>query len=107
MPIWAVGDLDSDGDLDVFVATSEDRPRTPSLATTNKVWLNDGSGTFSLNSELASTDSSAVALGDLDGDGDPDMFVASDGSDDTVWVQQFFRCLRTPRCREAEEAVVS
>jgi hypothetical protein len=34
----ALGDLDSDGDLDAFVANDNQG---------NRVWTNDGSGTFS------------------------------------------------------------
>ncbi len=75
-----LGDLDSDGDLDAFVAN--DGPNT--------VWLNVGSGYF-VDSGQALTHTQPyslswrVELGDLDGDGDLDAFVAEDGPD-TVWI---------------------
>jgi len=77
----ALGDIDSDGDLDAFVANSGgSKPNT--------VWLNDGSGTFTDSGQtLGDTLSSSVALGDLDSDGDLDAFVANDyGHADRVWL---------------------
>ena len=63
----ALGDVDGDGDLDAFVANSNQA---------NRVWLNDGSGTFTDSGQsLGDSSSWAVALGDLDGDGDLDAFV--------------------------------
>jgi len=75
-----VGDLDADGDLDVFVSNF-DLP--------NEVWLNDGKGHFS-DSGLrlgASTDASTKpSLGDLDGDGDLDVFVGSLMGKPEIWI---------------------
>jgi hypothetical protein len=68
----ALGDLDSDGDLDAFVA-NEGWPGYP-----NKVWLNNGDGIFEdSGQELGDVNSYGIALGDLDGDGDLDAFVAN------------------------------
>ena len=67
----ALGDLDNDSDLDVYLAvgttgTSED-----------KIWINDGSGIFSdCEQDLSTGFSSGIGLGDLDGDGDLDAFIA-------------------------------
>jgi hypothetical protein len=70
----AVGDLDEDNDLDVFVANAHDQP--------NKVWLNNGNGIFSDSGQnLGTNDSTSVDLGDLDGDGDLDAFVTNWRSD--------------------------
>ena len=64
----AIGDLDSDGDLDLFLANPG----------SNHVWLNDGTGNLSdSEQELGHYNSTAVALGDLDGDGDLDAFVTN------------------------------
>ena len=68
----ALGDLDGDGNLDAFVANSNNQA--------NRIYLNNGMGGFpdagitDLNGMNASY---GVALGDLDGDGDLDAFVAN------------------------------
>ncbi|MHC4499419.1 MAG: FG-GAP-like repeat-containing protein, partial [Planctomycetota bacterium] len=77
----ALGDLDSDGDLDAFVVNGD------SPAGENKVWLNDGSGTFtdSGQSLVGDTSNRGVALGDLDIDGDLDALVTTDSGLE-VWL---------------------
>jgi hypothetical protein len=77
----ALGDLDGDGDLDAFVANYGG-----GSGEANKVWLNDGTGAFTETQSLGSADSVGVALGDLDGDGDLDAFVANNWQQaDKVW----------------------
>ncbi len=83
----ALGDLDKDDDLDAFVVNAHCNP--------NAVWLNDGSGNFSLGQVLGLPDpdwpgdyapSRRVALGDLNGNGHLDAFVANNGGyPNTVW----------------------
>ncbi|MFT5171768.1 MAG: hypothetical protein ACI9BD_001546, partial [Candidatus Marinamargulisbacteria bacterium] len=80
----ALGDIDLDGDIDVFFANYSGLP--------DEVWLNDGSGTFSNSGQLlGQTSSQSVALGDLDQDGDLDAFVANDGvtgiSSNKIWIR--------------------
>lgn len=71
----ASGDLDGDGDVDVFVSNVlDDQP--------NQVLLNNGSGRFNVGQELSCPTSRAVALGDIDGDGDLDAYIAHDSPHD-------------------------
>ncbi len=89
-----LGDLDGDGDLDAFVAEVCYNWRTLWIART--VWLNQGgaqggtAGLFSDNGQtLGDHDSLGVALGDVDGDGDLDAFVANDYlQGNRVWLNQ-------------------
>lgn len=76
----ATGDLDNDGDLDLFVANM-DWP--------NEVWLNDGSGTL-VDSRLRlgkkADLSGRPSLGDLDGDSDLDVVVGRFQSGAEIWI---------------------
>lgn len=76
----ALGDVDGDSDLDIFLARIIGRPA--------QIWLNNGSGQFTNSGQsLVSNSSSGVVLGDLDEDGDLDALTA----DDSVarhWVNQ-------------------
>ncbi|MCP4540455.1 MAG: hypothetical protein GY832_25230, partial [Chloroflexi bacterium] len=83
----ALGDLDGDGDLDAFTANINEGDAPSS------VWFNDGGlqggtrGTFSTSSDVGSSLSRGVALGDLDGDGDLDVFLANDSTrSNKVWL---------------------
>jgi hypothetical protein len=82
----ALADLDDDGDLDAFTVTSGSAPHL--------VWVNQGGaqggtpGTFLDSGQaLGSWSGTDVALGDVDGDGDADAYVAHDGTNpDRVWL---------------------
>ena len=51
----------------------------------DKVWLNNGKGTFTDSGQLIGNSfSSAVSLGDLDGDGDLDAFVSTSSSGSSI-----------------------
>lgn len=71
----AVGDLDGDHDGDVLVAYLDHA----------EVWLNDGTGSFSLYSSEPNMGGTAVGLGDLDNDLDLDAVFATAGAE-TVWL---------------------
>ncbi len=79
----ALGDLDGDGDLDAFVTNSG------SVTFENRVFLNNGDGTFTDTGQaLGTSASTGVALGDVDGDGDLDAFVTNADGANRVWLNQ-------------------
>jgi len=84
----ALGDIDGDGDLDAFVV-NENAP--------DRVWRNNGKGVFEKIQTLEVltadnpeydlySESHAVFLGNLDGDGDLDAFVVNNGKPNKVWL---------------------
>jgi hypothetical protein len=62
----ALGDLDSDGDLDAVFAN---------MHAQSEVWMNDGVGGFTISSQDLGYEAHGVGVGDLDGDGDLDLLV--------------------------------
>ncbi len=77
----AVGDLDHDGDSDVFFA-NYDTGGSP-----NTIWLNDGQGTYADSGQSLGKDrSTAVALGDFNGDTFLDVFVTNYNEANAVWL---------------------
>lgn len=73
----ALGDLDGDGDLDIYAAVGK-----PTLGRVNsiddRILLNDGAGNFTpYDHSLGETDSTSVALGDVNGDGHLDALVGT------------------------------
>jgi hypothetical protein len=63
----ALGDLDRDGDLDIFLAHRD---------AASSVWLNDGAGHFTTQgSDLGNSFVLHVTLGDVDGDADLDALL--------------------------------
>jgi hypothetical protein len=72
----ALGDLDNDGDLDAFLGKVSVSNSTPQLRP-SEIWLNDGQGTFADTGQRLDDAAFAVALGDVDGDGDLDAVTGS------------------------------
>ncbi len=78
----AAADVDDDGDVDLYLTR---------VGTTNRLLLNDGSGSFSDATDeagVAGNDpdggSSAAGFADVDADGDPDLVVTGAGRNATV-----------------------
>jgi FG-GAP-like repeat len=93
LPMQAtLGDLDGDGDLDVYAASLP--PKGGNYDSADRILWNDGSGAFVDSGqrldnprEAGAAGSGSVALGDLDGDGDLDALVATaDGA--ALWINQ-------------------
>ena len=77
----AVGDVNGDGKPDLVVANRKQ------LASTVSVLLGNGNGTFQAQQTFAAgTDPISVAVGDVNGDGKPDLVVANVPTADTVSV---------------------
>lgn len=87
------GDVDNDGDADLFYTRSGSAPRGDDLRTrpSDVLLQNDGNGRFTDISESAGITSlgrqgRGCAMGDLDNDGDLDIYVTNAGGDAQVWI---------------------
>jgi hypothetical protein len=80
-----LGDMDNDGDIDAVLANTDGN---------NGVYLNNGSGVFSLAFSFEPANSTDVALLDLTVDGYLDVIVSNQGSANTTWLN----CVSPPGC---------
>ena len=74
-------DVDSDGDLDLYVASGGVESETGAEALRDRIYVNDGDGAFRTAADGVVPDvrisSSCVAAADYDRDGDVDLFVGA------------------------------
>ncbi len=83
----ALGDLDNDGSIDIYVAV---KATTDGSLAYDRAFLNDGTGTFSLvDATFGDSAGVEVALDDLDGDGSLDVILATEGGLD-AWINDGF-----------------
>ena len=73
----AVELVDLDGDTDLDMVRTIFRASGLNDLNTNEIWLNDGTGNYSLHQEFGNSQSRDVSFGDVDGDNDIDLFIAN------------------------------
>ena len=79
--IAVLGDLDGDGDADAVVTNGDRQVQRPT-----RILVNDGAGRFTdSGQELPSVRAGRAVMGDLDGDGAPDLVLTSRGEPFRVW----------------------
>ncbi|NOR86955.1 MAG: T9SS type A sorting domain-containing protein, partial [Bacteroidales bacterium] len=72
-------DFDNDGDLDAAVAKN--------IGSAKQIWVNDGAGNFTdSGQELTTEQTKGVDVGDIDNDGDIDIFYACGYDELQVWM---------------------
>ncbi|WP_193213114.1 FG-GAP repeat domain-containing protein [Luteolibacter marinus] len=74
-------DLGGDGDMDLWIGKQQ------GSGVADEVWLNDGSGSFTLDGGFGLRNTSAVVAGDFNDDGDLDIFAASIDGDHVLWAE--------------------
>ncbi len=74
-------DYDTDGDVDLYFVDSGNVPSEKQQASGNVLYRNEGDGRFTDVTEISGTGDTgygmAASAGDIDNDGDPDLYVAN------------------------------
>ncbi|MGE3174251.1 MAG: CRTAC1 family protein [Planctomycetota bacterium] len=87
----AFADVDRDGDLDLFVGYETERAAT-GLRFPSKLYRNDGAGRFEDVTAASGIDNPdrlmAAVFGDIDNDGDPDLFVSNHMAKNRLYVNR-------------------
>ncbi|MEM8898216.1 MAG: FG-GAP-like repeat-containing protein, partial [Bacteroidota bacterium] len=71
----AAGDVDNDGDIDILISGE-----TFGGSFVTNVYKNNGSGSFSSTFDMEGTSRGAIALGDVDSDGDLDAVISGESA---------------------------
>ena len=81
----AIFDYDGDGKLDLYFATGNTLPLSASAAVSNRLYKNLGGGKFRDETERSGLGfrgyCHGITVGDIDNDGDPDVFLSNYGGD--------------------------
>lgn len=85
----ATGDFDGDGDRDILITGAIGLENEGTIFIedqTSEIYINDGTGGFSEDTEanLIGVDDSSVATGDFDGDGDLDLLITGESEGGNV-----------------------